>query len=134
MKKMLVLALAALAVSGCVTVMAPAGPARSVFLGESTVAYAADHDVIGVGRYEGSFRSIEFQVEKNDVEIFNLVVVYANGEREKIGTRLVFRQGTRSRLIDLDGGKRHIQSIQFTYKTVGKWKEGQARVAVFGVR
>ena len=134
MKKMLVLVFAALSVSACVTVVAPVGPAGSVFLGERMVAYTADHDVIGVGRYEGAFRSIAFQVEKNDVEIFNLVVVYANGEREKIGTRLIFREGTRSRLIDLHGGKRHIQSIQFTYKTVGTWKEGRARVIVFGVK
>ena len=34
-------------------------------------------------------------VEKNNIEIVNIVVVYGNGEREKFGTRLVFREGSR---------------------------------------
>jgi len=131
MKKMLVLAALALSVTACVTVMQPAG---SVVLGERMVNFKADHDEIGVGNYEGFFKSLSIQVEKNDVEIFNLVVVYGNGEKEKIETRLVFKEGSRSRVIDLHGGKRRIKSIQFTYKTVGTWKEGRARVVVFGMR
>ena len=67
-------------------------------------------------------------------EVFNLVVVFGNGEREKIDTRLVFREGSRSRLIDLPGGKRQIRTIQFSYKTVGRWYDGRARVVVYGVR
>jgi hypothetical protein len=131
MKKMLVLAAFAVSLSACVTVLQPSG---SVVLGERTVDFRADHDVIGVGPYEGFFRSLNFQVEKNDVEIFNIVVVYGNGEREKIDTRLVFREGSRSRIIDLHGGKRRIQSIQFTCRTVGEKHEGRARVVVFGLR
>ncbi|MGA2477879.1 MAG: hypothetical protein ABSG63_03895 [Spirochaetia bacterium] len=131
MKKMLVLAALAFSLAACVTVMQPQG---SEVLGERTVDFRVDHDQISVGNYEGFFRFLNFQVEKNDVEIFNIVVVYGNGEREKIDTRLVFREGSRSQVVDLDGGRRRIKSIEFTYRTVGERHEGKARVVVFGLR
>jgi hypothetical protein len=141
MKKILFLAAISLAVTSCMTVAVP-GPARGggggasgrVLLGERTVNFKADHDVIGVGAYNGTFRALYFEVEKNDVELFNIVVVYGNGDREKFDTRLIFREGTRSRMLDLRGGKRIIKSIQFTYRTVGTWAEGKARVVVYGVK
>jgi hypothetical protein len=141
MKKILFLAAVALAVTSCMTVPVPArggggGGAASgrVLLGERTVNFKADHDVIGVGAYSGTFRSLYFLVEKNDVELFNIVVVYGNGDREKFDTRLIFREGSRSRALDLRGGKRIIKSIQFTYRTVGTWADGKARVVVYGVK
>jgi hypothetical protein len=136
MKKILFLALMALAMASCVSgpVAVGSAPPKTVLLGERMVNFKGDHDVIGVGAYSGTFRSLSFQVEKNNVELFNLVIVYGNGEREKIDTRLIFREGTRSRIIDLHGGKRVIKSIQFTYRTVGNWAEGRARVAVYGIR
>jgi hypothetical protein len=137
MKKILFLAAAALAMMSCVTAPVPVGihaPANSVLLGERMVNFKADHDVIGAGAYSGVFRSLYFAVEKNDVELFNVVVVYGNGEREKFDTRLIFREGSRSRVLDFHGGKRIIKSIQFTYRTVGTWAEGRARVVVYGIR
>ena len=142
MRKLLLLAAAAIAVaaflalSACVTVApgGPRAPKESVVLGERTVNFKADHDVIGVGGYEGIFRSLYFVVEKNSIEIFNIVVTYGNGEKQRLETRLVFNEGSRSRTIAFDGGKRRIKTIAFTYKTVGKWEDGRARVVVYGVR
>jgi len=109
-------------------------PANAVRLGERAVDFHADHDVIPVGAYDGWFKDIMFWVERNNVELFNLVVTYGNGEREKIATRLVFDEGTRSRVIHLEGGKRRIRNIAFTYRTVGTWLQGRARVVVYGIR
>ncbi|HTP58160.1 MAG TPA: hypothetical protein VMM82_04530 [Spirochaetia bacterium] len=141
MKKLFLLAAAAIVIGACTTVppAKPAPPARNesrdaVLLGEREVNFKADHDTIAVGAYEGSFRSLSFRVEKNDIELFNLVIVYGNGEKQRLETRLVFREGSRSRLITFAGGKRRIKEIQFTYKTVGTWQEGKARVVVYGVK
>ena len=149
MKQILLLAAVALAVTACAgtpwvitassdraarperTVTQP--PSESVLLGDQEVDFKVDRDKIEVRRYEGSFRSLFFLVEKNDIEIFNLVIVFENGERQNIDTRLIFNEGSRSRMIDLNGGERRIKSIQFTYKTVGAREEGKARVAVYGV-
>lgn len=133
MRKLLLLVIAALFVSSCATVEIVV-PKGSVPLGQRTVNFKADHDVIQVGGYEGAFRSLYFVVEKNDIEIFNIVVTYGNGEKQRLGTRLIFSEGSRSRAIDFEGGKRRIKTIAFTYKTVGTWQDGRARVAVYGVR
>jgi hypothetical protein len=150
MRKILFLAAVALAVTSCVgtpwvitassdrnTQARAEGsqpPRDSVLLGEQEVDFKVDHDKFDVRRHEGSFRSLFFQVEKNDLELFNLVVIYENGERQGIETRLTFNEGSRSRLIDLVGGERRIKSIEFTYRTIGTWQEGKARVVVYGVR
>jgi hypothetical protein len=114
--------------------MSVSPPSQRVLLGERMVAFKADHDVVEVGRYEGTFRSLVVSVEKNDVELFNLVVVFGNGDREKFDTRLVFREGSRSRVLQFAGGQRRIRAIEFTYKTVGTWTDGRAHVLVYGVR
>jgi hypothetical protein len=149
MKKILFLAVVALSVTSCagspwfITASsnraqspdrnASRPPKDSVLLGGQDVDFKVDHDRIDVQRHEGSFRALFFQVEKNDIELFDLVITFENGDRQKIDSRLVFKEGSRSRLIDLDGTERRIKSIQFTYKTVGSWQDGKARVDVYGV-
>jgi hypothetical protein len=137
MKRHLALAAAAAAafvLVSCMTVAVPGAPAERVLLGERVVAFRGDHDAVPVGRYEGKFRSMVVVVEKNDIELFNVVVVYGNGEREKFDTRMVFREGSRSRDLRFAGGERKIRAIEFTYKTAGNWQDGRARVLVYGVR
>ncbi len=109
-------------------------PAKAVALGERTVAFKADRDVITVRGYEGRFKSLFFVVEDNDIELFDLVVTFINGEKDSFATRLVFREGSRSRSIVLHGGERRIRSLEFRYRTVGSWTEGRARVVVYGLR
>ena len=133
MKRLLVLfipGILAVLLSSCMT----GPPHESVLLGERAVGFKADHDVVQVGQYEGFFRSLYFVVEKNDIEIFNIVITYGNGERERLETRLVFNADSRSRAIGFGGGKRRIRTIAFTYRTVGNWAEGRARVTVYGVK
>ena len=119
------------ALSACTT--APS-PGRTVFLGERSVDFHADHDTIFVGDYKGNFHSVYFKVENNNIEVFNMVIVYGDGERERIDTRFVFDADTRSRTIALDGWKRHIRTIDFSYKTVGDWVGGRAHILVYGIR
>jgi hypothetical protein len=73
-------------------------------------------------------------VVKNDIEVFDVVVVFANGQREKFDTRLSFDAGTRSRKLDFGGIRRRISSIEFSFRTVGSWIDGRAQVLVFGIR
>lgn len=139
MKKILLLASATLILGGClgmpyvgVAMMLPAG---SVTLGERFVPFRGDHhDVIEIGPYEGRFRSLSFVVQDNDIEITSFVVTYANGERERFDKRMVFDRGTRSRTVMLRGGDRRIRDIEFSYRTIGNWRDDRARVQVYGER
>jgi hypothetical protein len=86
-----------------------------VFLGERTVNGGFDHDVIHVGRRDGRFHEIMIVVERAPVEVFDLVVTFGNGERYEPHTRLVFGRDTTSRNLDLPGGARVIQRVDFRY-------------------
>jgi hypothetical protein len=134
MKRSSLLLLVGLVFGGLTLGSAYAAPRGAVFLGERSVDFRADHDVIQVGRYDGFFRSLVFEVERNNIEIFNIVVTYGDGQRERLDTRLVFDAGMRSRAIRFEGGRRKIRSVAFEFRTVGSWLEGRARVRVLGLR
>ena len=99
-------------------------------LGERWVDGKVDHDVLPVGRQE-RYSSIKLVVEHSAVEIFDVVVVFGNGETFSPGTRLVFGQGTTSRVIDLPGALRHIERIEFRYGNLPGG--GRAQVEVWGL-
>ena len=118
----LITALAALG-AGCVVATAPpARPAEQhamrngfAYLGERFVNGGADHDVIPVGRRDGRFHELMIVVERAPIELFDMVVTFGNGERFEPRNRLVFGRDTTSRIIDLSGGARIIQRVDFRY-------------------
>jgi hypothetical protein len=123
--------------AGCVVAAAPARPAEEhamrngfYYLGERIVNGGVDHDAIHVGRRDGKFHEIMIVVERAPIELFDLVVTFGNGERYEPHTRLVFGADTTSRNIDLPGGARFIQRVDFRY---GNLVAGaQAKVELWG--
>lgn len=123
--------------AGCVVAAAPARPAEAhamrngfAFLGERMVNGGVDHDVIHVGRRDGSFHELMIVVERAPVEIHDMVVTFGNGERFAPRTRLVFGPSSTSRSIDLPGGARIIRRVDFRY---GNLVAGaQAKVELWG--
>ncbi len=111
-----------------------AKPARDVFLGERTVNFRSDHDEIIVGKYEGRFSKLRFEVAGNEIEIFSMKIVFANGKRHNVPVKMIFHRGGWSRLIDLPGNERFIRKIVFNYRTAGKFRRGKAVIKVFGIR
>jgi len=89
--------------------------ARWEFLGERVVRGQVDTDIIEVGRVEGRFRQIRFDVKGSALEMFDVVVTFGDGEKFSPETRFVFRRGEWSRIIDLPGAERIIRSVKFSY-------------------
>jgi len=110
-----------------------AQPANRVFLGELEINFRTDFDVLRVGAVEGTFRRIMIEVDGNDVEILDLDVTFGNGARQDIAVRHQFREGSRSRIIDLRGGARVIRNIKVVYRTVGRLREGRATLKFYGI-
>lgn len=143
MKKMLLLTRlcvllgASLLLGGClgfpVVTVRTLVPTGSVMLGERVESFGEDHDRFVVRPHDGNFRSLYFVVDDRDVEIYDFVVIYADGQRERYDSRLVFGPGARSQTFALRGGSRRIQSIEFRYRTRGRWADNRAHVAVYGV-
>jgi len=97
-------------------------------LGEQTVKGKRDKDTIVVGKYEGTFDEIQISVLDSDIELKDITVTFANGETWSPKTKLLFKEGQRSRAIDLPGNNRTIAKIDLVYQNTPGG--GAARVQV----
>jgi hypothetical protein len=104
------------------------------FLGEKTITFRGERDEIRVGLLDGLFKRLMIEVVDNDVRIDKMIVVYGNNDRDEIPLRQVFREDSRSRIIDLEGRRRVIKKVIFHYKTVGRLVNGRATIKLFGIR
>lgn len=99
-------------------------------LGSRQVNFAVDRDVIPVTAREGVFRAIKLEVEEGNLEMYDIKVVFGNGEVFSPETRLVFRENSRSRTIDLPGNRRVINRVEFFYRS--RARRGKATVRLYG--
>lgn len=99
-------------------------------LGSRQVNFAGDRDVIPVTAREGVFRAIKLEVEDGNLEMYDIKVVFGNGEVFSPETRLVFRENSRSRTIDLPGNRRVINRVEFFYRS--RARRGKATVRLYG--
>lgn len=118
-----------------VDIYAEEGRDRDIWelLGEQSVGFGVDRDVIRVGRREGRFSKIALEVRDNDVEMLDLTVFFNRGPPQGLRVREFIRAGGRTRPIDLIGGDRSIDRIELTYRSRPGFR-GRARVAVFGLK
>ena len=100
-------------------------------LGQRTVEFGGDVDTITVGRDDGMFRRLMFEVDGGAVEVWNVRVAFGNGGVFSPPTRLVFGDDTRSRSIDLPGQARFIRSVTFNYRSL-RTGQGRANVTLYG--
>ena len=101
------------------------------FLGDKKVGFGVDHDVIHFGNWKDDVRQIKLKVTDGPLKMYNMKVHFDNGGVQEIELRNRFAQGSESRVIDLDGGLRHLSKIEFWYETKG-FARGRSRVAIWG--
>lgn len=103
-----------------------------VKLGEREVNGHVDHDRIDVGKYEGRFSKLTIFVERSEIELLDFEVTFGNNEHWHPEVKHYFREGTRTRVIDLPGDERVIKNINLKYRNVPGG--GRARVEVYGLK
>ena len=101
------------------------------FLGDKKVSFGADHDVIHFGNWKDDVRQVKLKVTDGPLKMYSMKIHFDNGNVQNIELRNRFAQGSESRVIDLDGGLRHLSKIEFWYETKG-FARGKSRVAVWG--
>ena len=89
-----------------------------VMLGERTVNGHFDHDRIEVGRMEGRFSKLTVVVENNDLEMIDFKIVFADSTDYHPTVNQFFREGTRTKIIELPPGEHTIKSLEFKYRNV----------------
>lgn len=87
-------------------------------LGERTVNGTNDHDSIFVGKREGRLSKLLLKVDRNDLEMFEMVIQFEDDSIYEPKTRMIFHKGDLSHEIDLPGGHRFIKKVDFRYANV----------------
>ncbi|MGL4333049.1 MAG: hypothetical protein ACRCZQ_02960 [Bacteroidales bacterium] len=103
-------------------------------LGERTVKFASERDVISC-RGKGTFAKLKIHVNDAPVEFGEVNVKFADGSVQKLNIRQVIPAGGYTRIIDLRGNKRTIKEVVFRYKSKKGYKWGKhkrATVSVWG--
>ncbi len=109
----------------------PAANGPWKFIADKRVNFSVDRDVILFGNLKDDFRQLKLRVTDGPLKMLDMKIYFDNGSVQDVQLRSVFRQGSESRVIDLDGGLRHLTKIEFWYETIGRAK-GKSRVAVWG--
>src|SRR5690242_19349570 len=101
------------------------------FLEDKSVGFGVDHDVIHFGNWKDDVRQVKLKVTDGPLKMYNMKIYFDNGTMQEVQLRNRFAQGSESRVIDLDGGLRHLSRVEFWYETKG-FARGHARVALWG--
>jgi hypothetical protein len=100
-------------------------------LGQREADFKMDRDRIEVGRREGTFRALRIVVRGAPVEIYDMVVHFADGKSYSPNLRHRFEENSSTREIDLPGGRHVIRSVDFAYRSPNR-REGRATVMLYG--
>lgn len=101
------------------------------FLGDKKVGFGVDHDVIHFGNWKDDVRQLKLKITEGPLKMFNMKIHFDNGTVQNVELRNRFTQGSESRVIDMDGGLRHLTKIEFWYETKG-FARGRSKVSVYG--
>jgi hypothetical protein len=101
------------------------------FLEDKKVGFGVDHDVIHFGNWKDDVRQLKIKVTDGPLKMYSMKIHFDNGTTQNVELRNRFAQGSESRVIDMDGGLRHLTKIEFWYETKG-FVRGKSRIAVWG--
>ena len=110
---------------------APKNTSNWFFLEDKKVGFGVDHDVIHFGNWKDDVRQIKLKVTDGPLKMYDMKIYFDNGSVQDVQLRSRFNQGSESRVIDMDGGLRHLSRIEFWYETKG-FARGRSRIAVWG--
>lgn len=102
-------------------------------LGITVVDFKTDKDVLWITGAD-NFRQLKFKVFDAPVQMLHMLVVYENGEPDKIDLRFFIPANGESRVIDLHGGSRRIRKVEFWYKSGKPGLRGTAKVVLWGIK
>ena len=107
-----------------------------MLLGEQTVGFGVDRDIIRIShgedfyRRERPFRNLHIVAERNDVHLMSIRIVYLNGYAESWNVNQLIRAGGET-VVDLRGDRSYLREIELVYRSRRNFA-GKAVVRVYG--
>jgi len=111
----------------------PPPVARWEELGCQKASFGADHDTVNVGRQEGRFSAIRLRVDRADLMLMSLRVVYEHGPPDEYNVNARIRAGSQSQPLDLRGERRSIRQVDLVYSSMLSLK-GSSKVCIDGLQ
>ena len=108
-------------------------PGKWYYIATTEVRLSGERDVVNVNNRD-IFRAIKFNVTRNALEVYNLTVVFENGQPQNFQVRNIFQPGTGSQVLNFTGNYRRIKSIIFNYRTRGHLFSQRAHVMIYGLK
>lgn len=102
-------------------------------IGETTVDFRSDKDVIYVVGAD-KFKSLFIKVTDAPLHMEDAEIYFDNGNKQDIQVRTNFKAGTKSQIVDLDGGERNLKKVVFKYQTIPNFKVDKAHVELWGLK
>jgi hypothetical protein len=104
-------------------------------LGQQSVGFRADRDVIRVGKPEDFFHNrgferLHFAAAGNDIHLMSLRIVYLNGQSEDYQVDRLIRAGSELP-VDLRARRSYLREIEMVYRARPGFR-GQAVISVYG--
>ncbi|HEY3167189.1 MAG TPA: hypothetical protein VGK57_08175 [Candidatus Binatia bacterium] len=131
LRRILWVLLFGLLLAACAVTDGPYGGRGWELLGERVAEFKVDRDRIEVGRREGRFSALRVAVKGAPLEMYDMVVTFADGNTFSPNIRHRFEENSWSREIDLPGDRRVIRSVDFRYRSIDR-REGRATVLLYG--
>jgi hypothetical protein len=91
-----------------------------------------DGDRIELGKNARRYEALMFRVDRGDIVVEDLKIIFADDSIYSPDLKLVFREGERSCAIDLPPNAGRVKRIRFLYRSVGH--KHNALVDVYGLR
>ncbi|MFL6216484.1 MAG: hypothetical protein ACJ74J_21555 [Blastocatellia bacterium] len=113
------------------SVAADAQRGRWQSLGTAYVDGARDRDMIRVNA-RGAFTALQLGIKGGEIEFQRVVVHFENGGQQELEVRDRIPAGGKTRIIDLSGERRRIESVEFWYSKP-TWRT-RPRVQAWGRR
>ena len=96
-------------------------PGRWEALGTQPVSLAVDHDTFQVGAGRGRFRMIKLEVHDRPIHLYNLRVMFRNGETQEFSINGLIPAGGSTQALDLNGDRRTIERVDLVYRTEAQY-------------
>lgn len=102
-------------------------------LGEKKVDFGLDKDALEV-HSNSKYTQVRFKVEGKDIKLYDVRIVYMNGDRLEPTIEENMAVDQFSRIIELGPEGKDVIRIEFRYRSTGSLLKGRANVLVFGKR
>jgi hypothetical protein len=102
-------------------------------MGEKKVDFGLDKDALEV-HSSSKYTNIRFKVEGKDIKLYDVRIVYMNGDKLEPTIDENIQADQFSRIIELGPEGKDVIRIEFKYRSTGSLLKGRANVLIFGKR